>query len=93
MDTTEHWADRIERLARLTLPDAEAVRAQAAAKQGRRTTARLLVAAIVSETVEVKSADLTSEDDRLLAAAAGLAPLPQPHEPSGPMQPRSRDDV
>ncbi|MEO1536041.1 MAG: hypothetical protein AAFS11_10870, partial [Planctomycetota bacterium] len=47
----------------------------------------------MSEPAEVAPADLTSEDDRLLAAAAGLTPLPQPHEPSGPMQPRSREDV
>ncbi len=36
---------------------------------------------------------ITSGDDRLLAAAAGVLPIPAPPPARGPIQPRSREDV
>lgn len=87
------WADRIERAARLTVPDQEAVRAAGRAPQGRRTTAGLLAACIVGESAGCSTSSLIGRDDLLLAASAGLVSVPEPVAGEGSIQHRSADDV
>ncbi|MEL6795545.1 MAG: hypothetical protein AAFO89_01860 [Planctomycetota bacterium] len=93
MNRPDDWIQRIEGLGRLSLVDDDAVRAVAASPLGRRTTRNLLAFVLLDEPVSVETDQITALDDRLLAAAGGLLPDPQPPSTDGPIQTRSRDDV